>query len=90
MPIIRTARLTLPMIVGALMLGQAAPVAASIAVDPTGASVEGAEAARNVHDDTNRSAQRNTQSLVIVAPKGATNLRATPAGLLVLGVEARR
>lgn len=90
MPIIRNSLLTLPMIVGAVMLGQAAPVAASIAVDATGASVEGPEAARSVRGETNRSAQRNTQSLVIVTPKGATNLRATPAGLLVLGVEARR
>lgn len=90
MSIIRTARLALLMIVGAAMLGQAAPVAASIAVDATGATVEGPEAARTHRNDTNRSAQRNTQSLVIVAPKGSTNLRATPAGLLVLGVEAQR
>ncbi|HET9628051.1 MAG TPA: hypothetical protein VFP14_01060 [Novosphingobium sp.] len=90
MPIIRTALLTLPIIVGAVMLGQAAPVAASIAVDATSASVQSPEAARTVRDDTNRSAQRNIQLLVIVAPKGATNLRSTPAGLLVLGVEARR
>jgi hypothetical protein len=90
MQILRNVRLALPMIVCAVALGQAAPVVASVVVDMTGASVDDPEAARTTQNETSRSTPRNSQSLVIVAPKGATNLRATPAGLLVLGVEARR
>lgn len=87
-------RLALPMILGAVALGQAAPAMAAIAWDATGASVEGPEArpaAPAVARATpSHAAPRQGQAVTIASAQGATNLRATATGLWVMGVEARR
>ena len=90
MPLSRPVRLALPLLAGLLALGQAAPLAASVAVDATGASVEGPEAGPTVRELPIRGSSHKRHAFVIASAKGATNLRATPSALWVMGVEARR
>jgi len=86
----RTARFVVPMIVAAAACGATGTAMASVVVDASGASVEGPEAAPAVPAYVVRGSRGNVVQTVVVTAKGTTNLRATPTGVLVIGVVASR
>jgi hypothetical protein len=86
----RTARFVLPIIVAAAAFGLTGTAMASVLIDTNGASVEGPEAASAVPAQVVHATRRIVRQTVIATAKGATNLRATPTALLVIGVDASR